>query len=60
MDGSRPRWPHMLFDLAPLTDEQTDALIGALKPGLTAEERAAVAGALRRGAVLRRTSRQRN
>ena len=43
MDGCRPVGRHKLFDLAPLTDEQTDALIGALNPGLTAEERAAVA-----------------
>jgi hypothetical protein len=37
-------WPHKVFDLAPLTDEQTDALIRALNPGLTADERAAVSG----------------
>ena len=37
-------WPVKVFDLAPLTDEQTDALITALNPGLTADERAAVAG----------------
>ena len=36
-------WPHKLFDLAPLTDEQTDALITALDPDLDADERAAVA-----------------
>ena len=35
-------WPVKLFDLAPLTDEQTDALTEALGPGLTAEQRAAV------------------
>ena len=35
-------WPVKLFDLAPLTDEQTDALTAALGPGLTAEQRAAV------------------
>ena len=52
-------WPDKVFDLAPLTDEQTDALITALNPGLTAEERAAVAGALRRGALLHRAGRQR-
>ena len=34
---------HKVFDLAPLTDEQTDALIGALNPGMTADQRAAVA-----------------
>ena len=32
-----------MFDLAPLTDEQTDELIIALDPALTADERAAVA-----------------
>jgi hypothetical protein len=32
-----------VFDLAPLTDEQTDALITALDPDLKADERAAVA-----------------
>ena len=37
-------WPVRVFDLAPLTDEQTDALISALNPGLSADERAAVAG----------------
>ena len=35
-------WPHKVFDLAPLTDEQTDVLITALDPGLSADERAAV------------------
>ena len=35
-------WPVKLFDLAPLTDEQTDALTEALGPGLTAKQRAAV------------------
>ena len=35
-------WPVKLFDLAPLTDEQTDALTAALGPGLTAKQRAAV------------------
>ena len=34
-----------MFDLAPLTDEQTDALITALDPGLPAEDRAVVVGA---------------
>ena len=38
----RPGWPVKVFDLAPLTDEQSDALITALNPTLTAEERAAV------------------
>ncbi len=36
-------WPHTVFDLAPLTDEQTDTLITALDPDLKADERAAVA-----------------
>ena len=36
-------WPHKAFDLAPLTDDQTDALITALDPGLSADERAVVA-----------------
>jgi class 3 adenylate cyclase/tetratricopeptide (TPR) repeat protein len=36
-------WPHKSFDLAPLTDDQTDALITALDPGLSADERAVVA-----------------
>jgi class 3 adenylate cyclase len=36
-------WPHKAFDLAPLTDNQTDELITALDPGLGAGERAAVA-----------------
>jgi hypothetical protein len=36
-------WPRKVFDLAPLTDAQTDALITALDPGLTADERAVVA-----------------
>jgi class 3 adenylate cyclase/tetratricopeptide (TPR) repeat protein len=35
--------PHKAFDLAPLTDEQTDALITALDPNIKADERAAVA-----------------
>jgi class 3 adenylate cyclase/tetratricopeptide (TPR) repeat protein len=36
-------WPHTLFDLAPLTDEQTNTLITELDPDLKADERAAVA-----------------
>ena len=36
-------WPVKVFDLQPLTDEQTDTLIVALNPSLSAEERAAVA-----------------
>ncbi len=35
-------WPVKVFDLAPLSDQQTDALTEALGPGLTAEQRAAV------------------
>jgi class 3 adenylate cyclase/tetratricopeptide (TPR) repeat protein len=37
-------WPVKVFDLAPLTDEQADALITALNPGLSAKDRAAVVG----------------
>jgi len=36
-------WPHTVFDLTPLTDEQTDTLITELDSGLKADERAAVA-----------------
>jgi tetratricopeptide (TPR) repeat protein len=36
-------WPHIVFELAPLTDDQADALIGALGPSLSADERATVA-----------------
>jgi hypothetical protein len=36
-------WLHKAFDLASLTDDQTDALITALGPGLSAGERAVVA-----------------
>ena len=36
-------WPVEVVDLVPLTDTQTDELIIALNPGLTADERAAVA-----------------
>jgi class 3 adenylate cyclase/tetratricopeptide (TPR) repeat protein len=36
-------WPHKAFDLVPLTDDQTDTLITALDPGLSADERAVVA-----------------
>jgi class 3 adenylate cyclase/tetratricopeptide (TPR) repeat protein len=36
-------WPVKVFDLAPLTDAQTDALITELDPVLTADERVAVA-----------------
>ena len=37
-------WPVRVFDLAPLTNGQADELISALSPGLSANERAAVAG----------------
>jgi class 3 adenylate cyclase/tetratricopeptide (TPR) repeat protein len=37
-------WPAKVFDLRPLTDEQSDALIDALNPTVTAEERASVRG----------------
>jgi class 3 adenylate cyclase/tetratricopeptide (TPR) repeat protein len=36
-------WPVKVFDLAPLTVEQTNELIGALNPALTASTRAQVA-----------------
>jgi class 3 adenylate cyclase len=36
-------WPHTVFDLASLTDEQTDTLITALDPDLKADDRAAAA-----------------
>ena len=52
-------WPVTVFDLKPLSDRQTDALITALNPAVTADERAAIAEPLRRGAVLHRTSRGR-
>ncbi|HWT47089.1 MAG TPA: adenylate/guanylate cyclase domain-containing protein, partial [Mycobacterium sp.] len=35
-------WPVKVFDLAPLTDEDTDTLITALNPGLAAEDRATI------------------
>lgn len=35
-------WPVTLFDLAPLTDQESDALIDALDPALTDAQRAAV------------------
>ena len=37
-------WPYPVFDLAPLTDGQTNALITALDPNLNADQRAAVVG----------------
>ncbi|CAM2950623.1 cyclase [Mycobacterium intermedium] len=36
-------WPCTVFDLAPLTDQQTHDLIAALDPNLTADQRTAVA-----------------
>jgi tetratricopeptide (TPR) repeat protein len=36
------KWPAKVFDLTPLTPEQADALILALDPTVTADERAAV------------------
>ena len=38
-----PGWPVTVFDLTPLSVEQTDELITALYPGLPAQERALVA-----------------
>jgi class 3 adenylate cyclase/tetratricopeptide (TPR) repeat protein len=38
----RTDWPVTLFDVAPLTDEQSDALINALDPSVTDAQRAAV------------------
>ena len=38
----RTGWPITLFDLAPLTDEQSDALINALDPSVTDAQRAAI------------------
>ena len=35
-------WPVTVFDLTPLTDQQTDALISVLDPALSADERALV------------------
>jgi class 3 adenylate cyclase len=48
MTGRPGEWlptgcPVTVFDLAPLTEEQTDQLITTLDPGLSADERAAVA-----------------
>ncbi|MFG1931199.1 ATP-binding protein [Mycobacterium sp. NPDC048908] len=36
-------WPHAVLDLAPLTDDETDALITALDPDLPADQRSTVA-----------------
>ena len=38
----REDWPLKVFDLAPLTDAQTDELIVALNPAVSVEQRAAV------------------
>ncbi|MGA7053326.1 MAG: adenylyl cyclase, partial [Mycobacterium sp.] len=38
----RTDWPVIIFELAPLTDEQCDALIDALEPSVTDAQRAAV------------------
>jgi tetratricopeptide (TPR) repeat protein len=38
----RTDWPITLFDLAPLSDEESDALIEALNPTMTEAQRAAV------------------
>src|SRR5258705_2164733 len=36
-------WPHRVFELAPLTEQQADALITALDPNLNADKRATLA-----------------
>jgi class 3 adenylate cyclase/tetratricopeptide (TPR) repeat protein len=41
-DWLRTDWPVTLFNLAPLTDEQSDALINALDPSVTDAQRVAV------------------
>jgi class 3 adenylate cyclase/tetratricopeptide (TPR) repeat protein len=41
-DWLRTDWPVTLFDLAPLTDEQSEALIDALDPSVTDGQRAAI------------------
>jgi class 3 adenylate cyclase/tetratricopeptide (TPR) repeat protein len=38
----RTDWPVIIFELAPLTDEQSDVLINALEPSVTDTQRAAV------------------
>jgi len=43
-DWLRTDWPVTLFDLAPLTDEQSDALIKALDPSVNDTRRAAIRG----------------
>jgi class 3 adenylate cyclase/tetratricopeptide (TPR) repeat protein len=42
VDWLRTDWPVILFELSPLTDEQSDALINALDPSVTDAQRAAV------------------
>jgi class 3 adenylate cyclase len=41
-DWLPPAWPVRVFELAPLTDEQTDTLVRALHPTVSAEAMAAV------------------
>jgi class 3 adenylate cyclase/tetratricopeptide (TPR) repeat protein len=41
-DWLQTEWPVTLFELSPLTDEQSDALITALDPSVTDDQRAAV------------------
>ncbi|HEX4558652.1 MAG TPA: adenylate/guanylate cyclase domain-containing protein [Mycobacterium sp.] len=41
-DWLRTDWPVTLFELPPLTDEQSDALIDVLDPSVTDDQRAAV------------------
>jgi class 3 adenylate cyclase/tetratricopeptide (TPR) repeat protein len=41
-DWLRTDWPVTLFELAPLTDEQSDTLIDALDPSVTDAQRAAI------------------
>ena len=41
-DWLRTDWPVIIFELAPLTDEQSDALIDALEPSVTDAQRIAV------------------
>jgi class 3 adenylate cyclase/tetratricopeptide (TPR) repeat protein len=41
-DWLRTDWPVTLFELSPLTDEQSDALINALDPSVTDAQRVAV------------------
>ena len=43
-DWLRTDWPVTLFDLPPLTDAQSDALINALDPSVTDAQRAAIRG----------------